>query len=58
MKTKKLKLESLKIESFVTKLNAEKSSTLNGGKPPIPVESDGAPGASACLKNCTYNWCG
>jgi hypothetical protein len=58
MKTNKLKLKSLKVESFITNLKTEESNTVNGGKGTIIVES-GAPGFTACLGNCwqTYG-CG
>ena len=39
MKTKKIKLENLKIESFVTKLNAGNALTVNGGKGPLPGDT-------------------
>ena len=32
MKTTKIKLENLKVESFVTNMEAEKLDTVNGGK--------------------------
>lgn len=49
MKTKKLNLDSLKVQSFVTNIDGEKAQTAKGGAPTDHCQSDGGCGMTT---NC------